>query len=112
MRVVEELGRFAEYLYTTTPWAPLDSIVGTITGWSASEFDDIYYANFLQHPPYQAASVFASALLLSTAIEMTQTLDPYILSDFIKKEKFQTFYANISFNDSSQTSFDSLIQHK
>lgn len=110
--VIHELGDLSDYLFDSTFWAPLESIKCEITGWTAAEFYSIYLSKFGMYPTYHAASAFAGCLVLYDAIKSTQSLDPYLLSQMIQSpgRVFRTMYANLSFVNSTQADFSSLIK--
>jgi hypothetical protein len=79
------------------PWSHELNQTCEYTGWSSQEFYDRFIRRFRMRPIYHAASSFASALILLTAVEATQSLDPTILLNEIKQNSYATFYGNCSF---------------
>jgi ABC-type branched-subunit amino acid transport system substrate-binding protein len=109
-RTQQKLGELGNYLMMTTPWSALDSIKGSYTGWTATEFDRRYYDNFAINASYQVASTFASAVILVAAIEQSQSMDHVVLRDVLRNSSFQTMYRNVSFNENNQPEFMSYVQ--
>jgi hypothetical protein len=107
--VVEALGKDAEYLMGVTPWTYSVNSVDTYTGWSSADFKDKYSARYHMNPPDVAASTFASAVILMKVIESTQSLEADVLMAALSQEYFETFYANITFDQHKQASFDVLV---
>lgn len=110
--VIHELGDLSDYLYDSTYWSPLESIKCDITGWTAAEFNSIYFSKYGIYPTYHAAGAFAGCLVLYDAIRSTTTLDTKALTDMIRSpgQIFRTMYANLSFVNSTQADFSSLIK--
>jgi ABC-type branched-subunit amino acid transport system substrate-binding protein len=107
--VLDTLGKDAEYIMGVTPWTPNLNSVDTYSGWSSGTFNDRYYEKYHSTAPYIAASTFASAEVLLSVIESTQSLDVDMLKDALENDYFETFFANITFDQHNQASFDMLV---
>ena len=107
--VHEVLGHVADYLLGVTPWVPTVNTIDEFVRWSAKEFQRRYKATYNAEPPYRAASAFAAIEILIAAVEMTQSLDPTIISDYLLSSNFRTFYGDISFDGNHQVIIDMLV---
>jgi hypothetical protein len=104
----DTLGSDAAYLFGMAPWVSSANLTSKFTGWSAQEFSDRYEKYYGVAPIYQAASAFASAEILAASIEESGSL---VTSDIIRvmeSSYFETFYANLTFDDNHQAQFDLL----
>ena len=93
-----EKNPLAENAFALTLWAPLDSVVGKYTGWTAKEFDQVYFDHYNVHPSYQATAAFAAGVILYAAIEETQSLDPNVLAQSMRENYYETVFQNMSFD--------------
>jgi hypothetical protein len=80
-----------------TPWIHTLDLVDEFTGWTPNDFYYKFYDAYGAYPTYQAASSFASGLVVMAAIEKTQSLDPLTVANAIETMSFQTLYRNITF---------------
>jgi hypothetical protein len=85
-----------------TMWDKSLDIVDPFTGWTPTEFVDIFYRNYGFIPSYVAVNCFSSAEVIMAAIEKSQSLDPLVLADTLKTSEFQTIYANVKFDANNQ----------
>jgi ABC-type branched-subunit amino acid transport system substrate-binding protein len=107
--VFAALGSDAMFLMGVTPWTHSLDSHDTFTGWSSEAFNDRYMAKYQTTAPYIAASTFASAEVLVQVIESTQSLEADVLRNALSNEYFETFFANITFDENNQASFDMLV---
>jgi hypothetical protein len=73
------------------------------------EFSDKFKDAYGYTPTYHAANAFSSGEILMDAIEKSQSLDPLILADTLRKSYFETIFANVSFDSNNQITADLLI---
>lgn len=105
------MGYYADFMLDITPWSSRNPIQCDYTGWTAQEFSDRYYDRYGIDPTYNAAAYFAAGLVLYDVIHSTQSLDAHVLAQEIRaRSSFKTMYADMSFLDSQQASFDSLVE--
>ena len=101
------------YTITSVPWSHKLNITCDYTGWTASQFYDIFFGKFRIPPTYHAASAFSSGLTLLDAIEKTQSFDPDDLLQYIRENSFSTVYGTCSFqNDYLQCDMKAKVLQK
>lgn len=104
----------ADYLVGVSAWDRGMSIVDNITGWTAKDFDDLFFEYASSPATYQAASGAASLGVLIQALEKAQDwTDTEEVASILRRETFQTFYGNVSFDENGQSKVPFLaLQYK
>eukprot|EP00638_Chattonella_subsalsa_P011627 CAMPEP_0117787308 /NCGR_PEP_ID=MMETSP0948-20121206/6315_1 /TAXON_ID=44440 /ORGANISM="Chattonella subsalsa, Strain CCMP2191" /LENGTH=865 /DNA_ID=CAMNT_0005616407 /DNA_START=302 /DNA_END=2900 /DNA_ORIENTATION=+ len=97
-----DLGMDGRYVLGTVQWEESMAHEGTVTGWTAKDFANIYRERYGGTPPYQAASTFAAHLALGIAIERAQTLDSTMVGYEMGRLDVDTFYGTIMFDSNGQ----------
>ena len=86
-----------EFTITSVPWSYELNQTCEYTGWSSVDFFNKFNNRFRVFPTYHAASAFASALILLTAVESSQSLVSERVLNEISQNSYATFYGNCSF---------------
>jgi hypothetical protein len=73
------------------------------------QFSDKFKEAYGYTPTYNAANTFSAGEILMDAIEKSQSLDPMVLANTLRKSHFETIYTNVSFNSNNQIIVDLLI---
>jgi hypothetical protein len=90
-------------------WVDTLEIVDEYTGWTPAEFSSIFEDNYGVEPTFYATGAFAGGLILMDAIERSQSLDPLVVADTIRRGSFPTVYGNVTFNEDNQYDTSLLI---
>ena len=106
---VDAVGDDREYIMGVSPWDPSLPIQDTLTGWSASEFAEIFYRYSARSATYHAASAFASMAILLQSIRDTNSFDVQNIQASISTNTFRTLYGDISFDGNGQSLAPSLV---
>uniref|UniRef100_A0A7S4S4N4 Leucine-binding protein domain-containing protein n=1 Tax=Alexandrium monilatum TaxID=311494 RepID=A0A7S4S4N4_9DINO len=100
---IEQLGAAGHYAIGVSPWIPSMPLGGLVTGgWTAEGFAGAFEARFGATPPYQAASSFAAAAVLTHAIELAGTLDPAAVAAVLRNLSDHSMYGHIAFDGNGQ----------
>jgi hypothetical protein len=73
------------------------------------QFNEKFRHSYGYNPTYHAVNAFSSGEILMDAIEKSQSLDPLVIADTLRKSYFETIYANVSFDSNNQITADLLI---
>jgi hypothetical protein len=92
-----------------TVWEKSVQLIDKYTGWTPLQFSEMFKDAYGYSPTYHAANAFNAGEILMDAIEKTQSLDPMVLADTMRKSYFETIYANVSFDGNNQITADLLI---
>jgi hypothetical protein len=92
-----------------TVWEKSVQLMDKYTGWTPMEFTEIFKDAYGYSPTYHAANAFSSGEILMAAIEKSQSLEPLVLAETLRKSYFETIYANVSFDGNNQITADLLI---
>lgn len=91
-----------QFTITAVPWSYELNLTCDYTGWSSFDFFDKYTDRYRLTPTYHAASTFASALILTNAVEKTQSFDTEIILEEISRNSYSTFYGNCTFANTNR----------
>jgi hypothetical protein len=92
-----------------TVWEKSLQFTDKYTGWTPMQFDEKFQEAFGISPSHHTVNAFSSGEILMDAIEKSQSLDPMVLADTLRKSHFETIYANVSFDSNNQITADLLI---
>jgi branched-chain amino acid transport system substrate-binding protein len=102
-RFAKELASNAAYVLGTAPWSEYDTQPDALMGWSPADFAQKYKERFQVLPTPHAVSYFASAQLLTTAIEGCGCLDPKGVARQLSQIRSRTVYGDTNFDKNRQT---------
>ena len=106
---LNEVGSDVMYMMGVSPWDKSLPINDTITGWSASEFSNIFLKYSNVEASYHAASAAASLAILVDAIERAESIDVTMIKDVVASFTFKTLYGEVSFDSNGQSNNPSLL---
>ena len=99
-------GDDGDYVSYTTPWhprlVPNSSEHSEQFGPTPSEFDQMYRAQWGREPEYQAASTFATGVVLLRAIESCGCTDPDGVAAALMQLRLHTSYGLVRFDENRQ----------
>ena len=97
------VGSDAEYILGVSPWDKSMTVVDQVTGWTASDFNDLFREYTVSPATYQAVSAAASLSVLIQALEIAKDWkNNDEIADILSTETFSTLYGNISFDLNGQ----------
>lgn len=99
---VEDLGENANYLLEPIQWDPSMPWEDERLGWTASDFADMFEAEFGYRPDYHPPQSAAALEVFMDAIERAGTLEHDAVRDAIAETDFESFYGPIRFNEQGQ----------
>jgi hypothetical protein len=92
-----------------TVWEKSLQFTDRYTGWTPTQFNDKFKAAYGHSASYHAVNAFSAGEILMDAIEKSQSLEPLVLADTLRKSYFETIYANVSFDSNNQINAKLLI---
>lgn len=92
-----------------TVWDMALNIYDRYTGWTPIDFADKFYQFYSAYPSYYAANTFSSGEILMDAIERSQSIDPLVIANFVRKNAFETIFANVTFDANNQIVADLVV---
>jgi branched-chain amino acid transport system substrate-binding protein len=99
----------ANYVLGSSQWTAQVKYQGTDVFGTASNFEQLYKAQYNQEPSYQAADGAASAIAFQTAIEKAGSIDPQKVRDALAGLDVMTFYGQIKFDSTGANTFKPMV---
>jgi hypothetical protein len=99
----------ARGLMMPTVWDKALDILDKYTGWTPAEFADKFYQFYSSYPSYYAANTFSSGEILMDAIEISHSINPLVIADTVRKNAFETIFANVTFDTNNQIVVDLVV---
>ncbi|CAE7363133.1 unnamed protein product [Symbiodinium natans] len=77
-----------------------------LTGFSATEFGDLYRSKYKEDPPYQAVAAFAAIVSLGRAVELANSTEPAEVSAQLQALDIETLYGRVAFDEHGQIAME------